>query len=232
MREFNTRSLEEFLKTPLWDSHTMIFRGVSKASYELAPSIARVPAKDEKSRVEFEQEIFEEFQKRAVPFLENEPKSRMEWLFLAQHYGIPTRLLDWTTNPLVALFFATEKNNEHDFAVYKRLQSEWVSGDIDPFEIREEYGLKPRHSDIRYVNQAGVFTIHPAHSVECSGDSIAKYTFPRAIKEEIRWRLGKYGIKTSFIYPNLNGISKDILEECKTRLNGGSMRSTSPFDWA
>ena len=210
----------------------MIFRGVSQASYELAPSIARIPAKDEKSRFEFEQEIFEEFQARAIPYLKREPKSKIEWLFLAQHYGIPTRLLDWTTNPLVALFFATQKNNEHNFAVYKKLQTEWLSGDIEPFEVKKEYGLKPSHSDVRYVNQAGVFTIHPNHSVERSENSVAKYTFPSTAKEEIRWRLGKYGIKTSFIYPNLDGISKDILEECKTRLNGGSMRSTSHLDWA
>lgn len=85
---------------------------------------------------------------------------------------------------------------------------------------------------VRYVNQAGVFTIHPNYLVECKGENVAKYTFPRAKKEEIRWRLGKYGIKASFIYPSLDGVSKDILEECKTRLNGGSMRSTSRLDWA
>src|SRR3990167_76047 len=232
MREFNIESLDEFLKRPLWDSHTMIFRGVSQASYELTPSIARVPAKDTASRFEFEEEIFEEFQSRAIPYLRYEPKTKIEWLFLAQHYGIPTRLLDWTTNPLVALFFATQNDSEHDFAVYKKLQTEWLTGNIEPFQVKKEYCLKPSHSDVRYVNQAGVFTIHPNHLVECGENSVAKYTFPCSVKEEIRWRLGKYGIKTSFIYPNLDGISKDILEECKTRLNGGSMRSTSPFDWA
>lgn len=232
MRKFFMGSLNEFLDRPLWDTHTMIFRGVSRDSYELIPSIARVNAKDADSRMQFEREIFEEFQARALPFLNSEPKSRLEWLFLAQHYGIPTRLLDWTTNPLVALYFATEGSYDDDFAVYKRLQTEWTSGDIDPFELEKEYGLKPKHSDIRFVNQAGVFTIHPTHCVESNDNTIAKYTFPCRLKEEIRWQLGKFGIKTSFIYPNLDGISKDILEECKTRLNGGSMRSTSPLDWA
>lgn len=210
----------------------MLFRGVSKASYELSPSIARVAAKDTKSRFLYEQEIFEEFQARALPFLKIEPQSQIEWLFLAQHYGIPTRLLDWTTNPLVALFFATEKDHQDDFAVYKRLQCKWKSGDIDPFRLKKEWGLRPKHSDIRYVNQAGVFTIHPTHTVESTDDNVAKYTFPCAVKESIRWQLGKFGIRTSFVYPNLEGISQDILEESKTFLNGGSMRSTLPLDWA
>lgn len=232
MREFKLNSLNEFLERPLWDSHTMIFRGVSKESNELSPSIKRVKAKDEVSRIKFEKEVFEQFKIRALPYLTKEPASELEWLYLAQHYGIPTRLLDWTENPLVALFFATEKHLGEDFVIYKRLQTEWLSGSTNPFEIKKEYGLKPRHTDIRYINQAGVFTIHPTHSVEFKADTIAKYVFPAHIKEEVRWQLGKFGIKTSFIYPNLDGISKDVLQECQTRLNGDSMRSTSASDWA
>lgn len=40
------------------------------------------------------------------------------WYFLMQHYGCPTRLLDWTTNPLVALYFAARSANELDAAVW------------------------------------------------------------------------------------------------------------------
>jgi FRG domain len=232
MREYHLSSLNEFLGTPLWDSHTMIFRGVPKASYELITSIGRVKAENDEARFVFEQEVFDEFKIRAHPYLKKEPATDIEWLFLAQHYGIPTRLLDWTNNPLVALFFAAEKHSEEDFAVYKRLQTVWIGGAEDPFEINGEYGLRPKHTDIRYINQAGVFTIHPTHRVQFDKTTIAKYIFPAKIKDEIRWQIGRYGIKTSFIYPNLDGISKDVLQECQTRLNGGSMRSTFPLDWA
>lgn len=231
MREFKINSLVEFLSRPLWDTHTMIFRGVSKASYELIPSVYRLSAKDGDSALEFEQFIFQEFQERALPFINSEPKTQIEWLFLAQHYGIPTRLLDWTTNPLVALFFAADKNTEGDFAVYKKIQTEWLNGDVNPFSIDKVYGLRPKHTDVRYINQAGVFTIHPSSVGKEAIGEIAKYLFPGELREEVRWQLGKYGIKSSYIYPSLDGISKDILEESMTWLNGGSMRTTCARDW-
>ncbi len=232
MKEFHLNSLSDYLNRPLWDSHTMLFRGVAKASYELEPSIARVPAVSNNSRLEFESEVFREFKIRAHPYIKREPANDMEWLFLAQHYGIPTRLLDWTSNPLVALYFAVEKHTDEDFAVYKTIQTSWLSGEENPFDLDKEFGIKPKQTDVRYINQAGVFTIHPNHNVEIKPDSLAKYVFKANIKEDIKWQLGKYGIKTSFIYPNLDGISRDVLQECQTRLNGGSMRQTSKRDWA
>lgn len=232
MREFHLNSLREYLERPLWDTHTMLFRGVSKASYELEPSIARVIAASEIARFKFESEVFQEFKIRAHPYLKREPENDLEWLFMAQHYGIPTRLLDWTSNPLVALYFAVEKHPSEDFAVYKVIQSSWLSGAKNPFSLEKECGLKPKHTDIRYINQAGVFTIHPSHRVDFKPESVAKYIFNAAIKDDIKWQLGKYGIKTSFIYPNLDGISQDVLQECQTRLNGGTMRGSSNGDWA
>ncbi len=51
----------------------------------------------------------EEFKRKAHMYLGIPPKNVLEWLALAQHYELPTRLLDWTTSPLVAAYFACEK---------------------------------------------------------------------------------------------------------------------------
>ena len=231
MNELRINSIPQFLSRPLWDTRTMLFRGVTRSNYELQPSIARVALSTHEERLAYEVQLFEDFQERAFPYLNREPKNGLEWLTLAQHYGIPTRLLDWTSNPLVALFFAVEKDDDHDGSVYKLIQSRWVSGAEDAFEIEEEFGIRPKHTDPRYINQAGLFTIHPTHSVQFSTEHIAKYVIPSEKKADFRWELGKYGIRPSFIYPGLDGLARDIIDENRSMLNGGAVRTNTkaPF---
>jgi len=220
--------LPEYLNQRMWDVPEMMFRGVADSNYELIPSIGRYKAKDPESHHRFERTILEEFKQRAVRYMSHDPRGEFEWLFLAQHYGIPTRLLDWTSNPLVAMYFACERNPDKECAVYKITMTRWYTnfGESDPFEIENIGGLRPRHTDIRYINQAGVFTIHPDPTKPIDLPNIAKYVFNSKIKDTIRWQLRKMGIHASFIYPSLESIARDVIHEHEGILEGGTIRSS------
>jgi hypothetical protein len=85
------------------------FRGQDDISWGLIPSICR----GEQEPLKREYEHLKRFRQMAPRFIDLQPRDEWEWLFLMQHYGVPTRLLDWSESPLVGLYFAVS-NAKHD----------------------------------------------------------------------------------------------------------------------
>lgn len=100
------------------------FRGHSKVFNELTPGIFRQKFKlNNILKPNLEQEFAEEFKRKAPSLVSNLPETNnhLEWLFLMQHHGVPTRLLDWSENILVATFFVVSDNVASDGELWSML---------------------------------------------------------------------------------------------------------------
>lgn len=83
------------------------YRGAGDTAYSLVPGLARrTPAPPPEDLCRIEKGIANSFAQRSPPFLNSTFATDWKMLFYMQHYGIPTRLLDWTESPFVGLFFA------------------------------------------------------------------------------------------------------------------------------
>ena len=209
------RELHEHFQA--YDPQYTIYRGVSKVEYELISTLGRVKLKEDDSFELVEKRALRIFKERSIPFLPNTPSNDWEWLALAQHHGMPTRLLDWTRNALVALYFSVRNENDNEqSSIYVLHQEKQPIVDVEenkyPFKmggIAQRY--IPSHVTQRIIAQNGLFTFHPGKpNNPFESEEIDKIIIPADRRKQLKQELYRYGIHEASMFPGLDGLAEHI----------------------
>ena len=194
---------------------TWIFRGVgSFKSHKLIPRIGRTSEWGTYTKKN-EELVFKDFKLKARPHLEASeiPETEWEWLALAQHHGLPTRLLDWTKSPLVGAFFAVEDEHADDDAVIYAFQSKSrlvTEAFSDPLNTKtkkpEEFD--PPQISVRMVVQHGTFTLHPQPCEEFKPKDIRCVIIKRSFCQSLKKKLFTLGFHRASLFPDLDGVAE------------------------
>lgn len=213
MKDLRISSFDDFHNAIQQLGHrTVIYRGVTELSHKLIPKIGRYKKFQPSTVEKHEKRILSLFKQQALPYLTYIPSNEWEWIALAQHHGLPTRLLDWSRNPLVAAYFAVEKEHNGDSLIYAYINNKMISTETykDPFARREIGRFIPNHITRRITAQAGVFTIHPEPKNALNSTNIFRIIVRRSFRGELKHILYNYGIYRASLFPDLDGLAKHI----------------------
>ncbi|NQT12003.1 MAG: FRG domain-containing protein [Planctomycetes bacterium] len=217
------------------------FRGHSDLEYRLTPSALRYQTEPERNRAIG---LLAEFRRIAEIRLDKPPgvEEELKWLQIAQHHGLPTRLLDWTENAAAALYFACRRPDKHGLVAI-----------LDPIDLnREVDSKKPRifdaHNDAavispylklkgrltprgrrtiailpilnseRIVLQKGVFTLHGPRAFGLDRNqarSLVYVPILRNAKKRLLEELDRVGVNEMSLFPELEHICTHLKKKAR-----------------
>lgn len=239
IKQHTVNTVEEFTslisKKLNYDSNP-VFRGHGKLSDKLVPVLFRYSAIPGECTNwdQFEQSLITRFQKQAFGLLDRRPENLVDWICLARHHGLPTRLLDWTDDPLTSLWFSVQNQNDHnvDGCVWQMASSSMLitaandfSGLKRSFESHpmSVFRYHPKYISPRISAQRGLFSIQKTpNNIESfipledryrngfTGIRLIQYKVPAVAKLEILHKLDRLGIDAFRAFPDLDGLCNKL----------------------
>lgn len=231
----------------------LMFRGQANADWKLAPALYRRPVhifgeqSEEERYVIAENRMLETFFERALLLLPNFHRDEIIDRIIAQHYGVPTQLLDWTLDPFIGLYFAVSGSGDESspaalyyIAPMSRIPSRLLV--TFPFTGRLTR-LNPPVLDERVRSQKSTFTLQSfggtdafvplddrqlkfskpgeASDPDDQVSSFGKVIISSDQKRQLLGQLLDMGIDASLVYPGLQGIGDRIATHAKLKNYGG-----------
>lgn len=206
-----------------------LFRGHRCPAWKLETSLERTSRRCRISEVDYERAVWREFRRHAHTYMPRVPadSDTVEWLAFMQHYGAPTRLLDFTESFWIALFFAFEEaetdcavvaldpaslaqnrpNKDYNLILRENIETGMHSDDF-------LYSNVPFYTNDRLAIQKGTFVFslnlsRSFHDLLIQNQKVMEQlTIPASMFSEIRTRLNDFNCNSRVLFPGIDGYAR------------------------